>query len=392
MSEADVDFDYESVLRDAERRAEVGSFSNQFYLMPLRRLLDGYIRESDLNATGRTIQRERVVGILATNLRFEFFWNRHPEIAEERIDDPIVILGFGRTGSTLLQRVLGADPRLHTTLFWEGRFPVPFPGEAVENPEQRIKTALEEVAVMYATIPDLESIHPLDALQAEEEVLLLEQSFYSDSPESFARLTEFGLWRESLDHTPGYEHLKRLLQFLQWQRRRRGIVAERWVLKSPSHIHNCDAILEVFPGVRFVQTHRDPVETIPSFASLCHSFWRQNSDTVDPLLCGGYWAEKMGRGIDRCMRFRDAGHDHLFLDVDYRETARDPLGVAERVCRFIGWEHIEAARAAQTRWLAVNRRDQRPPHEYSPATFGLTVAGLKERHRSYRERYLLDPD
>ncbi len=392
MGAAEIDFDYDAILRDAERRAEVGSFSNEFYLVPLRRLLEGYIRESNLNAIGRSIQRERVVGILATNLRFESFWERHPEIAQEPIADPIVILGFGRTGSTLLQRVLGADPRLHTTLFWEGRFPVPFPGEAVENPEQRIETALEEVEMMYATIPDLESIHPLDALQAEEEVLLLEQSFYSDSPESFARLTEFGQWREALDHTPGYEHLKRLLQFLQWQRRKRGIVAERWVLKSPSHIHNCHVIRDVFPGVRFVHTHRDPVETIPSFASLCYSFWRQNSDSVDPLLCGRYWAEKMGRGIDRCMRFRDAGNDHLFFDVDYRETARDPLAVAARICGFIGWEHTEAARSGQRRWLEANRRDLRPPHEYSPATFGLTAAGLKARHREYRERYLRDPE
>lgn len=389
-AEAKLDLDYDSILHDARERAGVGSFSDEFYLVVLRRLLAGFESESNLNAMGRAIQRERIVGLLSTNLRFEDYWKKHPEIAQERIVDPIVIVGFGRTGSTLLQRLLAADPRAHAPLWWEGRFPVPFAGESIENPEQRIKAALAEVEMMYASVPGLESIHPLDALQADEEILLLEQSFYSDSPESFARLLEFGRWRENLDQTPGYEHLKRLLQFLQWQKRKRGIVAERWILKSPQHIHNCDVVLSVFPGAKIVQTHRDPVETIPSWASLCYSLWQQNSDTADPVVCGEYWDVKMARGIERCIRVRDAGHADEFFDVDYRDTARDPLGVAARICEFVGWEHTPEARAAQSRWLDANRRDLRPPHEYEPATFGYTEAGLKARYREYRARFVRD--
>jgi len=389
MSQAAVDLDYDAVLRDARKRAGVGSFSNEFYLPVVRRLLEGFDHEANLNATGRAIQRERIVGQLATNLRFESYWQQYPEIAQEKIEAPIVIVGFGRTGSTLLQRLLAADPRAHAPLWWEGRFPVPFAGESIENPEQRIKTALAEVEMMYATVPGLESIHPLDAMQADEEILLLEQSFYSDTPESFAKVLEFGLWREALDQTPGYAYMKRMLQFLQWQKRKRGIVAERWILKSPQHIHNCDVVLSVFPGARIVQTHRDPVETIPSWASLCYSLWQQNSDTADPVVCGKHWDEKMARGIRKCMAVRDAGNADKFLDVDYRDTARDPLGVAARICEFVGWDHTPAARAAQTRWLEANRRDLRPPHEYDPATFGYTEAGLKARYREYRERFIL---
>lgn len=388
MAEAAIDLDYDSILCDARARAGVGSFSDEFYLPVLRRLLAGFEEESDLNAAGRAIQRERIVGLLATNLRFEDYWKRHPEIADERIDAPIVIVGFGRTGSTLLQRLLAADPRAIAPLWWEGRFPVPFAGEAIERPEQRIAAAKAEVEMMYATVPGLESIHPLDAMQPDEEILLLEQSFYSDSPESFARLLEFGPWREALDQTPGYVYMKRLLQFLQWQKRRRGIVGERWILKSPQHIHNCDVVLSVFPGARIVQTHRDPVETIPSWASLCYSLWQQNSDSADPVVCGAYWDAKMARGIERCMRVRDAGNADRFFDVDYRDTARDPLGVAARICEFVGWEHGPAAREAQSRWLAANRRELRPPHEYSPETFGYSEAGLKARYREYRERFV----
>ncbi|MEZ4334324.1 MAG: sulfotransferase [Myxococcota bacterium] len=388
MTATAIDLDYDAILRDAQARAGVGRFSNEFYLPVLRRLLEGFEKESNLNEAGRAIQRERIVGLLATNLRFESYWAQYPEIAQEEIVDPIVIVGFGRTGSTLLQRLLAADPRAHAPLWWEGRFPVPFVGESVENPEQRIATAKAEVEMMYRTVPGLESIHPLDAMQADEEILLLEQSFYSDSPESFAKLLEFGPWRESLDQTPGYAYMKRMLQFLQWQKRKRGIVAERWILKSPQHIHSCDVVLNVFPGARIVQTHRDPLETIPSWASLCYSLWQQNSDTADPKVCGAYWDAKMARGIERCMRVRDAGNADKFFDVDYRDTARDPLDVAARICAFVGWDHTIEAREAQTRWLAANRRDLRPPHEYTMETFGYTEAGLKARYREYRERFV----
>jgi Sulfotransferase family len=388
MGDTAVDLDYETILADARARAGVGEFGDAFYLPVLRRLLEGFEKESNLNAAGRAIQRERIVGLLATNLRFESYWRQYPEIAEEKIEAPIVIVGFGRTGSTLLQRLLAADPRAHAPLWWEGRFPVPFAGETIENPEERIRTARAEVEMMYATVPGLESIHPLDAMQADEEILLLEQSFYSDSPESFARLEQFGPWRESLDQTPGYAYMKRLLQFLQWQKRKRGIVAERWILKSPQHIHNCDVVLRVFPGAKIVQTHRDPVETIPSWASLCYSLWQQNSDTADPVVCGRYWDLKMARGIEKCMRVRDAGNADRFFDVDYRDTGRDPLGVAEQICAFAGWEYTPAARAAQARWLEANRRDLRPPHEYAPETFGYTKAGLEARYREYRARFI----
>jgi hypothetical protein len=388
MAEAAIDLDFDAILADAQSRAGVGEFSQQFYLEPLRRLLRSFEDEANLNAMGRALQRERIVGQHATNLGFEDHWRRFPEIADERIDDPIVIVGFGRTGTTLLQRLLAADPRLYGLLWWEGRFPVPFPGESIERPDERIRTACEEVAMMYETVPGLEALHPLDAMQADEEILLLEQSFCSGTPESFAQVREFGHWLEQQDQRPAYEYLRQLLQFVQWQKRRRGIQAERWVLKSPQHIQSADVLLEVFPDARIVHTHRDPLEVIPSWASLCYSLWQQNSDVADPVVCGRHWSEKFARGILKTLRVRDAGNEDRFLDVDYRDTARDPLAVVARVCDFVGWPHTKEAREAQERWIAANRRDLRPPHDYTLEMFGYTEDGLKASFREYRERFI----
>ncbi len=379
----------DSILKDAMERAGLSDFGGDTFREPLSRLLAGLEEEANLNATGRAIQRERIVSILVTNLQFESYWKRYPEIADERIEEPLVIVGLGRTGTTMLQRLLAADSRFFATLWWEARFPVPFPGEDVEAPEQRVHAALEEVAMMYETVPGLEAIHPLDAMQADEEILLLEQSFFSTTPESFAKITRFAAWLDAQDQTPGYAYLKRLLQFVQWQKKRRGLTGDGWVLKSPHHIHYSDVLLDVFPDARIIQTHRDPVEVIPSWASLNYSLWQQNSDDVDPLACGAHWNEKMAEGMRRCMRVRDAGNKDRFLDVAYQDTATDPLAVMKKIYDFIGWEYTSEARGAQERWLEGNRRDNRPPHDYTLEMFGYTEDGLKEDYREYRQRFIV---
>jgi len=388
--DASVDLDYEQIVAEAQDRAGLSDFGSDTFKEPLRRLLVAFEDEADLNTLGRSIQRERILGILVTNLQFEEYWKRYPEIAEERIAAPVVIVGLGRTGTTLLQRLLASDERFYSTLWWEARFPVPLPGEEIDHPELRIERAKAEVQQMYDTVPNLGAIHPLDAMQADEEILLLEQSFYSSTPESAANIPKFAAWLDAQDQTPGYVYLRRLLQFIQWQKKRRGVSGERWVLKSPHHIHYSDVLLSVFPDAKIIQTHRDPVDVIPSWASLNYSLWQQNSDSADAVAAGRHWNDKMATGMLRCIGVRESGNAEKFLDVHFEDTARDPLGVAARIYEFIGWSLTDKARASMEKWLAENSREDRPPHEYTLEKFGFTEAGLKEKYARYRELFITD--
>ena len=377
-----------ALLDDAMLHTGLSDFGDDSFREPLRRLLLGLNGEAQLNALGRQLHHERLRGFLVNRLRFERLWREHPEIAEEEIAPPLVIVGLGRTGTTLLQRLLAVDERFYAPLWWETRFPVPFQDEDLQHPVARITTALEEVRTMYATVPNLEAIHPLDALQADEDILLLEQSFHSTTPESFARLPEFGHWLDNQDQTPGYLYLKRLLQCLQWQKRQRGIQAQRWLLKTPHHIHYMDTLLRVFPGAQVIQTHRDPVTVIPSWASMVYALWQQNSDAVDPVEAGHYWSEKMATGLDRCLQLRRRQGDADWLDIHFQDTATDPLGVLQRIYTFIGQDFPAQQRHAATTYLAENARNDRPPHHYTLAMFGFTEDGIRERYREYLARFI----
>ena len=159
-------------------------------------------------------------------LVIEDYFRRHPEIAEIAIDDPLVIVGLPRTGTTLLQRLLAVDPRFHTAAWWETRYPAPLAGETLAEPTVRIARAQAEVATMIDCIPQILTIHPLDAMLADEEFMLMEHAFVC-AMDSYANVPRYTAWLARQDLTPVYTYLKRMLQFLQWQKAQRGVAPAR---------------------------------------------------------------------------------------------------------------------------------------------------------------------
>jgi hypothetical protein len=383
----DPGFDVESLEQEARRRAGADDFGDPAFAEPLERLLAALEREADLNPAGRVMQQERILGLLVSRLRTEQAVRRHPEILSERIGAPIVIVGLARTGTTMLHRMLASDPRLHALLWWESRQPAPVLDLPAGAPDPRIADAEREVEAMLGASPDLIAAHPMDAHAPDEEIMLVEHSFLSTNPEAFCRVPSFAAWREQQDLTPGYQYLLRLLRLLQWQKRRRGEAAERWILKTPFHLGHMDSLFRAFPDARIVWPHRDPGQCIPSLASLIHSLRVLASDRVDPVEIGREWSGKMQRAIERCMDVREAWPDR-FLDLHYRDLVADPLAQAARIYAFAGLSFEPEVADRMRRWAVENARDKRPLHRYTQERFGLDETGLRRDFARYRARFL----
>ncbi len=135
---------------------------------------------------------------------------------------PVVVIGMMRSGTTLLQRLLAADPRFQCAYGWEvveaaPRLDYPFVGV-----DPRIAVSEGREAKSRELAPDLFAIHPMYAREAEEEIVFLADAFLSHVPESGAHLPNYRSWLDAQDFTPAYTYLHRMLQFLQWQKRQRG--------------------------------------------------------------------------------------------------------------------------------------------------------------------------
>jgi hypothetical protein len=398
---SELGFDAKTLREEAQRRAGASDFGDPAYAEPLRRLLAALEREADLNAAGRLGQQERIVGLLVNRLRTEECLRRHPEILDEQIQAPIVIVGLARTGTTMLHRMLASDPRLHALLWWESRQPAPPLDLPPGAPDPRIADAEREVEAMLGASPELIAAHPMDAHAPDEEIMLVEHSFLSTNPEAFCRIPSFAAWREGQDLTPGYEYLLRLLRLLQWQKRRRKEASEarsepqasevhrtghRWILKTPFHLGHMDCLFRAFPDARIVWPHRDPGQCIPSLASLIHSLRVLGSDRVDPVEIGREWSGKMQRAIERCLDVREQ-HPDRFLDLRYQDLVADPLAQAARIYAFAGLSWSDAVAEGMRRWAVENARDKRPLHRYTQERFGLDEAGLRRDFARYRESF-----
>jgi hypothetical protein len=386
-----VDFSPEGITATACAVDGLKDFGDDSYREPLEKLLWSLQYEAQLNDLGSVILRQRVVDILATRLRVEAYFKRFPEILDEEIIAPLVIVGLPRTGTTMLHRTIAADPRMIAPLWYEVRYPCPaLNWDFSVAGDRRIGEAKAEMSAMLEANPDLLAIHPMDAMGPDEDIMLLEQSFYSFNTQAYANIPTFDAWVEAQDHSPGYQYFKRLLQFLQWQKKRSGQPGHRWVLKAPHHLHYMDLLFSVFPDVRVVQSHRDPVDTIPSLTSLIAGVWVIYSDHADPKVAGSQWVRKFANGMRQTMAVRKAIGNSPFLDLWFEDTVREPVSEIQKIYDFLGMELTSQARVEMEQWQAFNRRELRPSHDYTLEQYGFSKAGLSQQFSDYRRAFILN--
>ncbi|HET8882445.1 MAG TPA: sulfotransferase [Solimonas sp.] len=356
----------------------------------LEKLCASLEADAKLSDTGRYLLRQKIVTQLGNRLRIEDYFAKHPQIADEQIAAPIVIVGVPRTGTTKLHRLLSRDPRFYWMSFWESQFPVPFPNETLAAPDARIKEGRSLCDLMTTAMPKLAAMHPMYADEADEEVMLTEHTFMS-AYNAYADVPSYMRWLDAQDQLPVYEFLRRGLQFLQWQKRQRGVVAERWVLKAPHHLLRMDLLLKAFPGAKVVLTHRDPVQSIPSIASFIHTLWCIYSEQASAERAGHEWSALMQRALNHTTRVR-ASTPQQFLDVQFRDTVKQPMEVVREIYAWLGLSLPADAERAMRDWLAADEKThQSGGHAYTAEQFGLSDAQLRRDFADYRARYVEHP-
>jgi hypothetical protein len=196
----------------------------------------------------------------------------------------------------------------------------------------------------------------------------------------------YSKWLEEQDHVPAYEALRRMMQYLQWQRPG-AEKPVRWVLKTPHHQEYFDPLLQVFPKATIVHTHRDPLKTSASFFSMVTHLQMIFSDEVDPNRVANHWLNKIENMARRTMATRARVDDQGFVDVSYYDLIKDPMPEVERVYEAAGMPLTGEAREAMEASRKVNKQHKYGKHKYSLADFGLTKDDVEPRIADYRARF-----
>jgi len=367
------------LIETARRRCGLDDFGEGDFFEALSRLLESCQTEAQLNLIGKIALRTDVLQTLCSRLRMERDRQLYPEIARQEIREPLFIVGLPRSGTTILQMLLAADPEHRSPLMWEVMTPSP-PTTADEK--RRIQRATQSANLFNWLAPTFRYVHAVGAELPQECVRLMTPTFMSDQFDAMYYVPSYRAWLFQQDLRPAYEYHRRFLQHLQFRR-----AGRRWVLKAPTHMFALPALLSVYPDALFVQVHRTPVEAMASVASLITILRSAFSDGVDPVvICRDsiqYWSETM----EKFLEDRDRLLNGRICELDYDQICRNPIAAVGRIYDHFGWSLSPEAERRMRALMASRAGNGRGNHHYQLADFGAAPDQVLRAFMSYCLRF-----
>jgi hypothetical protein len=188
-----------------------------------------------------------------------------PDVLDRPIIQPIIIAGLVRSGTTALHLLLSLDPQFQGPEHWLTVYPMPRP------PRDRwadIPAYISQKATLDAFLaasPEAADDHMMTAEGIEESLFILGSSFSSNMWPSMWNVPTYDRWYRGRDDSDSYRWLADVLRLIGAGDDR------RWLLKNPTDLFSLQEVLSIFPDAKVIQTHRDPVDSMPSVSNLIFS-------------------------------------------------------------------------------------------------------------------------
>ena len=329
---------------------------------------------------------QQIESVLNTRLALARDLDAYPEIASEPIERPVFVVGYARTGTTVMHSLLGEDPASRIPLAWHGWRPSPPPGRFPESVPQRILEADTEVSAYIRKVPDILKPHPYwdrlgHAPIEDEELFALNfqhpyPTRYFDIP---ARPDSFDV----PDPVQAFRFHRQLLQHLQWRSPRK-----RWVCKGVMHQFCLDALWSVYPDAICIWTHRDPLETVPSTLGILDILYGSITGNRTTPAIAQAMVNGLAAGFEAVLDMPSV-HDPRGVHVRFRDLVSNPIEVMNTLYQKqnMAWTPDYETRIAAWRTKPENISNRHGEFKYSLERFGLDRAELQDRFARYRERF-----
>jgi hypothetical protein len=374
--------DTDSLLAAARADTGLSHYGAPSFREGLDRLVAALGDEADLSPLGQTILSQRIQMLLVNRLRIEATYEAHPEIADETVRGPIVIVGLPRTGTTALSQLVAADPQVRSLRLWESTEPVPPPEAISEHDDPRIAGTQRGLDTMYRVFPRMASLYFQTATGATECQDLLGMEFRTTHFDGMAHIPSYTRWAIDCDMAPAYVFHRRTLRLLQWH-----CPPSLWHLKTPVHMLHLDALATCYPDARFLWTHRDPAEVMGSVCSLVAYTRSWVSDRPPPDDLGAQQLSIWSEALRRALAFRERVGEDRFADVPFAALNRDPVGTVAAAYSSLGLTLNSEARSAMAAWAGANARGSHGAHDFSLEGYGLDPAWVRAELSFYLDRF-----
>ena len=380
-----VPLDENSLLESAMRATELSDFGADDWREPFRIYINALEDEARLNLTGRIRMRTELLQMLEARLQIEDTYKRHPEIDDEKIVQPIMILGQGRSGTSFLHNTLAANADYGALTHWETMFPCPPPEKATYRTDPRIAVADFRIKQFNRVTPTMEAMHEWRADLPVECNTIMAINFMAPAwLPLIGQVPSYAGYIAQQDITPGIRYHQRILKLLQWKNPR-----QHWVLKDVNGMDNLASILKVYPDICFVWSHRDPVRALASGVNLVGTFQWGNCDypfmgnTFDFITDPQFSAQRMNAVID--VLDRGLVPPRQIYHLLYKDLVGDTMPSLDAVHRHFDIAISDAGRQGMERYLADNPRTARPANKVAMSDEPMALA--RAAYARYQERF-----
>ena len=381
-----VSLDPEEMLTNAQATSGLSDFGDDDWREAYDQFVGSIVEDLDLTTIGRLMSRADILRALRNRLLVVHELKQTPEILEERVVAPLLIAGQGRSGTTILFELLAQDPHSRAPLGWEAASPVAPPEASLADGITRDEIGEVDNELWDDVSPQMLAAHEHRWDLPVECIHFMALEFSSDYWSALYSPAGYLRWRAGAGSKAAYLWHKKILQLLQHGR---PTPRRHWLLKSAAHTHNIEVLLEQYPDMRIIQTHRDPLKTIPSTVSLTgYLRWSRVNDVdlqqLAKMICLSYQSS-----LQLIMRQRAEGiipADQI-ADVHFRDLMTDPVATIRGAYDQLGLEFSDEYGERIRAYLADKPRHKFGKHKYASEDYGLTDEQIRQDFRFYTDHY-----
>lgn len=348
-----------------------------------------------ISAIGRLLLSKVMLGHLANRAGVIAHYEAHREFIESkgRYAAPVLVTGFPRTGTTLLQRLLSEDPNTRSPHTYELEKTTP-PLRAGADPllDPRIATSAATLGTLQKLAPGFvekfSESHVWSATEREESFtyILLHNGLNIMNAAQAGRSFLHGMLRPEVGDAL-FRYERNFFTMLDAYAPARS----HWTNKAPTYAPYFAKIFSHYDDARVVITHRHPGKNVASVCRLLES-WMLPFDvdgSFDKARLGDILLDGLRVLFDAPMAYRAAHpeRESQIVDCLYTELFADPIAMVRSIYAKFDLEYTDEFERRMLAYLAANQQGKYGRHKYSNEEYGFAPEQLAATLHDYYAKY-----
>lgn len=282
-------------------------------------------------------------------------------------EPPIFVIGFWRSGTTLLHSLLCQDKRAGYVTTFQGVFP-----NLVLTQKKWLKNFTN--MILPKNRPFDGYAMDMDFPQEEDFAMLslqprsLYKMFYF--PKDYDKIYNNELYFEELPEIERKNWKKKYLSLIQKAIKNTGGV--RFISKNPCNIFRIKTLNELYPEARFIFIYRNPYSVVESLYNFANEILPGSElQHLEGGIPREYFARLYKDSLHEYLNVRETIKSGNLIEIKYEDFKNKPLEMIGDIYRQFNMPGLSEAMPLMESYLSRNKPEGRKPYPIEPETYRL---------------------